>query len=230
MNIQPIRPQQLQQPQQTLKTKVPDPGNELKVLTRQMQQLFLNYVNLSAALLAQATQAAPTKSRESQYEKSVKTFTCYKCGRPGHIARDCSSRTTHQPAQTTRFNTRRINYLDNKYDARKNKEAEVYLSTRARTYNKVASKSSKGQRLRKRVRTGNEIDKGDYKETYIIPAPVNAETPAPAKNRRTRRKMKPAPIENVTEFDISSYIKDLPDGLTIGQASALSHRSSLLDR
>src|SRR5436190_13455556 len=101
MNIQPIRPQQLQQPQQTLKAKIPEPaGNKLEVLTRQMQQLSLNYANLSAALLAQATQAVPTKSRESQYEKSVKTFTCYKCGRPGHIARDCSSRTTHQPAQT----------------------------------------------------------------------------------------------------------------------------------
>ena len=34
------------------------------------------------------------------------------------------------------------------------------------------------------------MDEGDYEETYIIPTPVNAEAPALAKNRRTRRKMK----------------------------------------
>ena len=40
------------QPQPAPKTKIPDPGNELEALTQQMQQLSLNYANLSAALLA----------------------------------------------------------------------------------------------------------------------------------------------------------------------------------
>jgi predicted aspartyl protease len=57
-------------------------------------------------------------------------------------------------------------------------------------------------------------------ETYI-PAPI---TPTPtqttASKKKPKRKLKPAPIENVTEFDIAQYIRDLPCGLTIGQASA----------
>jgi len=91
--------------------------------------------------------------------KSQHFFTCYNCGKPGRII--------HQPAKTTRFNTRRVNYLDNEYDTSEDEEAEVYLTTRARTYNKAASKFSKGQQLRKRVRTGDEMDEGEDEETYI---------------------------------------------------------------
>jgi len=50
----------------------------------------------------------------------------------------------------------------------------------------------------------------------VVPTPP-ANTP---KERKPRRKMMPAPIENVTEFDIAKYISDLPCGLSIGQASS----------
>src|SRR5436305_223409 len=42
--------------------------------------------------------------------------------------------------------------------------------------------------------------------------------------------MKPAPIEQVTEFDIAQYIKDLSCGLSIGQASSRipKYRSAML--
>ena len=50
----------------------------------------------------------------------------------------------------------------------------------------------------------------------IVPTPP-ANNP---KERKPRRKMMPAPIENVTEFDIAKYISDLPCGLSIGQASS----------
>ena len=208
------------QPQPTPKTKEPSPGNDIELLTQQMQQLSLNYANLSAALLAQTAPVTPAKPKEYRNEKMVKIITCYKCGKPGHIARECFSRTaTPPPTQTTRFQTRRVNYLDNEYDASEDEEeAEVYLNTRSRSYNKNTSESGKEQRLRKRIRTGDEMDEGDDAETYI-PAPATAEAPIPTR-KRSRRKMKPAPIENVTEFDIAQYIKDLPCGLTIGQASA----------
>jgi hypothetical protein len=38
--------------------------------------------------------------------------------------------------------------------------------------------------------------------------------------RKLCTKTIPAPIENITEFDIAKYISDLPCGMTIGQASA----------
>jgi hypothetical protein len=54
----------INRPQIVPKTKVPDPGNEIEALTQQMQQLNFDYANLSAALLAQTVQAAPTKPKE----------------------------------------------------------------------------------------------------------------------------------------------------------------------
>ena len=69
--------------------------------------------------------------------------------------------------------------------------------------------------MRKRIQSGREMDTDE--ETYI-PAPPEA-TPSEPK-KKPRRKLKPAPIENVNEFDIAQYISDLPCGLTIGQAAA----------
>ncbi|GES87833.1 Sel1 repeat family protein [Rhizophagus clarus] len=83
------------------------------------------------------------------------------------------------------------------------------------------NKSGKERQLRKRVKIGDEMDEGG--EEYIIPVISPAETtPFTIKAQKIKRKfkIKPAPIENVTEFDIVQYIKDLPCGLTIGQASS----------
>ena len=58
-----------------------------------------------------------------------------------------------------------MNYLDQEYDASEDEEAEVFLNTRARSYNKAFSESNKEQRLRKRVRTRDEMEEGDNGET-----------------------------------------------------------------
>ena len=61
-------------------------------------------------------------------------------------------------------------------------------------------------------------------EEYIPPPEALKEVinPPKAKTKKRERKfhMKLAPIEQVTEFDIVQYIKDLPYELSIGQASA----------
>src|SRR2546421_5693747 len=38
-------------------------------------------------------------------------------------------------------------------------------------------------------------------------------------NKKIRCKLKSAPIEQITEFDVAKYISNLPSGLTVGQAA-----------
>src|SRR5947209_808669 len=54
-------------------------------------------------------------------------------------------------------------------------------------------------------------------------------TTAAKGKRKPKYKMKPSPLENVTEFDVTHYLQNLPCGLTIGQAANLlpKYRSAL---
>ena len=96
----------------------------------------------------------------------------------------------------------------------------------------MRSESGKERQLRKRVRTGEEMEDG---EDYVIPTitrempPISASS-STKKGKTKKFHMAPAPIENVTEFDIAKYIRDLPCGLTIGQASSQipKYRSAMM--
>src|SRR5207248_1072567 len=76
----------------------------------------------------------------------------------------------------------------------------------------------------KRARTGEEMDENDeYIELPEVPhTPVI--TPAfsskKGKGKIRKYKLRPARIEDLTKLDIVNYIRNLPFGLTIGQASA----------
>jgi hypothetical protein len=219
--------------------------SDVDALTNQLQQLTLSYANLSSALLAQPNTKKPERRN---------TITCYKCGKEGHIARECRSggnnntsrgsyrnnnnmTRSYRPRRDDR-NTRRVNYLneyDNYYYSSED-EYEVYEigATRAKKYN---SESNKERTIRKRVRTGDEMDENeDYTVRYIPETPETSASEAErssskSKGKKTRKfRMKPAAIESVTEFDIAQYIKDLPCGLSIGQASANipKYRSAML--
>ena len=68
------------------------------------------------------------------------------------------------------------------------------------------------------------MDENDeYIELPEIPnTPVitSAASSKKGKGKPRKYKLRPAPIEDLTELDIVNYIRNLPSGLTIGQASA----------
>ena len=58
----------------------------------------------------------------------------------------------------------------------------------------------------------------DYEEMDIVPiAPVSVTNNS--KPFKPRRKMLPVPIEKLDEFNIATYLQDLPCGLSVGQAA-----------
>ena len=58
-------------------------------------------------------------------------------------------------------------------------------------------------------------------EDETVPTPIQKKTVGPTKKakRQPKYKLLPSPIEQVTEFNIAQYIKDLPCGLSVGQAA-----------
>ena len=191
--------------------------SKIDALAKQMEQLTLNYANLTSVMLAKEKPRKRNDERPRRIPDDA--IICYKCSKAGHIARNCTlqpignstSKGGRSQFRTSHFDTRALNYLDN--EGSSEEEAEVYLhTTRARSYN---TESRNKQRMRKRIRSGDEMNTDE--ETYI-PAPLEP-TPSEPK-KKSKRKLKPAPIENVNEFDIAQYISDLPCGLTIGQAAA----------
>src|SRR3954463_2286861 len=68
------------------------------------------------------------------------------------------------------------------------------------------------------------MDKNDdyikFPEISTTPVITFASSTKKEKGRARKFKLRPAPIEDLTELDIVNYIRNLPSGLIIGQTSA----------
>ena len=71
------------------KAAVRAPVNEIDALSEQLQKLTLNYANLTTALLAKTKEVKPRDRSDGN-----KKFTCFKCEKEGHMARECRSKNT----------------------------------------------------------------------------------------------------------------------------------------
>src|SRR5256885_3489862 len=114
----------------------------------------------------------------------------------------------------------RVNYVEEESDAYSSEEEyeyEIYENDTEPP--RRVTRSSK-----KRARTGEKMDEND--EYIELPEVPNEPVITPAssskkgKGKLRKYKLRPAPIEDLTELDIVNYIRNLPSGLTIGQASA----------
>ena len=126
----------------TTTTVKPTPQvDEMEALTKQMQQLALNYANLSSVLMVQQgtprnTRLRPNNNNQNRQNGQVPTqnsfnpnITCFRCGNVGHISRNCQMgrNTNNGNTNVNNINNNRprqrapvtpINYADD--------EAEIY--------------------------------------------------------------------------------------------------------
>ena len=199
---------------------------EVDELTKKIEQLTLNYANLASALTVQ-TSSQPFRrdnrdSRDRQRScrnpsRSREDRKCYNCNKPGHLARNCSSPPKNQNQRTRFRSTREVHYVDEEgyndeeqedYDSEDYYEQETYVLTRS----KGQYQPAQGRNFVKRP----IVDELEAKQQRN-----------PSNSRKTR--MTSATIESIEEFHVADYIKDLPCGLTVGQAARLvpGYRSQL---
>ncbi|GBC39113.2 retroviral-like aspartic protease 1 [Rhizophagus irregularis DAOM 181602=DAOM 197198] len=185
------------EPIPTTTTVKPTPQvDEMEALTKQMQQLALNYANLSSVLMVQQSTPRNTRPRPNNNNNQ--------------------NRQNDDEAEIY------YDEYENEYEEEweEEDEYEAYVTTRSRSVPYEIS-SPRGKRTR-----FSESQKEDQLRTQPIPpvtpsTPMEMDATAePSTKRKVRTKMVPAPIENVNEFDIAKYISDLPCGLSIGQATA----------
>ena len=97
-------------------------------------------------------------------------------------------------------------------------EYEVYLNTRSGPYfrNAVSKNKRAPARFQKPPQTTNVEDLEMEEPT---PEPVSEPIRIEKALKTPRRRLLPAPIEQLTEFNVSTYLQNLPCGLSVGQAA-----------
>ena len=151
--------------------------------------------------------------------------TCYNCNRPGHIARNCS-----QPRRTLRGNrrnfttTRDVHYADftDQYDEYEEGYTEDEYEDEAKVYQyeqEVYPIIRSGRKYTPKTsfaRTPivDELDELRRNTLYNSHTSENLQNTIPT--GPIKKKVTPAPIESLTEFNVAAYLQNLPSGLTVG--------------
>ena len=213
---------------------------DINALTQQMQQLTLNYANISAALVAQPRQPRPFRSNRQAPQNRApppqnKDIVCFACGKKGHISRNCNSRTNRsRPQGRPNDNYQAANladYYENEYEYEyeeeyeeeddyyeEEEEAEVFVQTRANPY--PSNPVSKNKHPRRSESTREEALRIPYNSTTSIPIEMDTDpiptTTIPPKPKKTRGKLRNALIEDITKLNVSTYIGNLSSGLSVG--------------
>jgi hypothetical protein len=206
-----------------------DQETEIEKLTKKIENLTLHYTDVASVLAAQANQNNRSQGKRT---RTFNNFSrnrnnnnpsgsgrrddriCYNCNRQGHIAQNCS-----QPRRTPRGNrrisntTRDVHYMDL---SEQGEYEEGYAEDK---YEDEAEVYQYEQEIYPVIRSGrNYIPTTSFKTTPIVDeldelqrnTLQNSRISEGVSNntitKSNKRKMIPAPIETLTEFDIAAYL------------------------
>ena len=198
----------------------PDPSNpnaaayekEIEELTKQMNQMSLNYASIASALSAQTEPTYRPKQPTQFYQKPRPTnnsrpnVVCYRCSEKGHFARDCMSErlpTKKQCYQMTNRNQnkQRIHYAAAEEDYTEEEEIYITHEPRPKPYNtnrkmqreaqKEIQKKSKSQKEIKLRNRAVYVEEPEFED--MVEEPI--EPPKPAKPTRKRVPKLPSVID-----------------------------------